>query len=156
VSGQLHAPAALSPRERAPRYALDRRLGRPSAGLDDMQKRKFVTLPGLQLRPLGRPVRSQSLYRQRYRGSNESRTIIIIIIIIIIINDLLWIYSPSVGPWQLFQFINPFILYIVGRTTWMGDQPASRPLLTHRTTQTQNKHGRHHCLEWDSNLRPSV
>jgi hypothetical protein len=31
------------------------------AGLDDVEKRKFFTLPGLKLRPLGRPTRSQSL-----------------------------------------------------------------------------------------------
>jgi hypothetical protein len=41
----------------------------PRAGLDDVEKRKFLTLPGLELRPLGRPARSQSLYRQRYPGS---------------------------------------------------------------------------------------
>jgi hypothetical protein len=35
----------------------------PRAGLDDMEKRKFLTLPGLELRPVGRPARSQSLYR---------------------------------------------------------------------------------------------
>jgi hypothetical protein len=40
------------------------------------------------------------------------------------------------GPWPLLQFLN---LYIVGRTLWTGYQPAARPLLTHRTTQTQNK-----------------
>jgi hypothetical protein len=28
------------------------------AGLDDLKKRKFLTLPGLKLRPLGRPARS--------------------------------------------------------------------------------------------------
>jgi hypothetical protein len=38
----------------------------PRAGLDDVEKRKFLTLPGLELRPLGRPARSQSLYRLRY------------------------------------------------------------------------------------------
>jgi hypothetical protein len=26
------------------------------AGLDDVEKRKFLTLPGLELRPLGRPA----------------------------------------------------------------------------------------------------
>jgi hypothetical protein len=31
------------------------------AGLDDVVKRKFLTLPGLELRPLRRPTRSQSL-----------------------------------------------------------------------------------------------
>jgi hypothetical protein len=41
----------------------------PKACLDDVEKRKFLTLPGLELRPLGRPARSQALYRQRYPGS---------------------------------------------------------------------------------------
>jgi hypothetical protein len=33
------------------------------------EKRKFFTLPGLELRPLGRQARSQALYRLRYPGS---------------------------------------------------------------------------------------
>jgi hypothetical protein len=37
----------------------------PKADLDDMEKRKFLTLPGLELRPPGRPARSQSPYRLR-------------------------------------------------------------------------------------------
>jgi hypothetical protein len=41
----------------------------PRIGLDDVEKRKFFTLPGLKLRPLGRPARNQSLYRLRYPGS---------------------------------------------------------------------------------------
>jgi hypothetical protein len=36
--------------------------------VDDVEKRKFLILPGLELRPLGRPARSQSLYRLRYSG----------------------------------------------------------------------------------------
>jgi hypothetical protein len=32
------------------------------AGLDDVEKRKFLTLPGHEPRPLGRQARSQSLY----------------------------------------------------------------------------------------------
>jgi hypothetical protein len=39
------------------------------AGLDDLENRKLLTLPGLELRPLNRPARSQSLYRLRYPGS---------------------------------------------------------------------------------------
>jgi hypothetical protein len=35
----------------------------PRAGLDDVEKRTFFTLPGLNLRPLCRPARTQSLYR---------------------------------------------------------------------------------------------
>jgi hypothetical protein len=40
----------------------------PRAGLDDVEKRKFLTLRGLELRPLGCPARSQSLYRLSYPG----------------------------------------------------------------------------------------
>jgi hypothetical protein len=42
------------------------------AGLDDLEKRKFLTSTGLELRPLGRPARGQSLYRLRYPGSNNN------------------------------------------------------------------------------------
>jgi hypothetical protein len=30
----------------------------PRAGLGDVEKKKFLTLPGLELRPFGRPARS--------------------------------------------------------------------------------------------------
>jgi hypothetical protein len=43
----------------------------PRAGLDNMEKWKFLTLPGLEPQPLIRPPRSQSLYRLRYPGSPE-------------------------------------------------------------------------------------
>jgi hypothetical protein len=39
------------------------------AGLDDVEKRKFFTLPRLELRPLCRPACSKSLYRLRYTVS---------------------------------------------------------------------------------------
>jgi hypothetical protein len=35
-------------------------------GLNDVKKRKILTLPGLELRFLIRPARRQSLYRLRY------------------------------------------------------------------------------------------
>jgi hypothetical protein len=41
----------------------------PRGCLDDVEKIKFLTLPGLELWPLGRPARSQSLYPLRYPGS---------------------------------------------------------------------------------------
>jgi hypothetical protein len=47
----------------------------PRAGLDDLEKRKFLTLPGLELRPLGRPARSQWLYRLSYPGTRDRRLI---------------------------------------------------------------------------------
>jgi hypothetical protein len=45
--------------------------------------------------------------------------------------------QPFVGPWSLLQF--RILFYTVGKTPWTGDQCVSRPLLTQRTTQTQNK-----------------
>jgi hypothetical protein len=66
--GQLHASAALHP-GKEPLYRLNRRLGDPRAGLDDVENWKFLILLGIELRPLGRPARSQSLYLMRYPGS---------------------------------------------------------------------------------------
>jgi hypothetical protein len=40
----------------------------PTAGLDDVERRKFLPPSGLKLRPLSRPARSQSVYRLRYTG----------------------------------------------------------------------------------------
>jgi hypothetical protein len=72
VSGQLHASAAL-PRERAPNIHCIGGWVDYRAGLEDEEKRKFLILPGLDLRPLGRPARNQSLYRLRYPGSKLSQ-----------------------------------------------------------------------------------
>jgi hypothetical protein len=47
----------------------------PRTGLDVVEKRKFLTLPVLELRPLGRPARSQSLYRLRYPGSHDAKSV---------------------------------------------------------------------------------
>jgi hypothetical protein len=65
MGGQFQAPTALPAEERAPGTHW---IG-PKAGLDDVEKRKFLTLPGLELLPLGRPAHSQSLYRLSYLGS---------------------------------------------------------------------------------------
>jgi hypothetical protein len=49
----------------------------------------------------------------------------------------LWHYSPFVGFWPLFQSL---ILYTIVRSSWMGDQPIARPILTehkqNKRTQT--------------------
>jgi hypothetical protein len=62
-------PVRFTPGERAPGTHWIGGWLDPRAGLDDMEKRKFLTLQGLELRPLGCPVRSQWLYRLRYPGS---------------------------------------------------------------------------------------
>jgi hypothetical protein len=41
----------------------------PRVGLDGMERRKFLTLTGLEIRTLGRPAHSQSLYQVGYPGS---------------------------------------------------------------------------------------
>jgi hypothetical protein len=41
----------------------------PRVGLDDVKKRIFLTLPGIELQTFGRPARSQSLYRLHYPSS---------------------------------------------------------------------------------------
>jgi hypothetical protein len=65
VSGQLHAPAALPPGKITPGIHRTGGWVGPKAGLDEVEERKFLKLPVLELRPLGRLARSQSLYRLR-------------------------------------------------------------------------------------------
>jgi hypothetical protein len=60
-------PGRFTPGERAPdTHWIGGWVG-PRAGLDDVEKRKFLTLPGLEFRPLG----SQSLYQLR----NPNKTV---------------------------------------------------------------------------------
>jgi hypothetical protein len=68
VGGEWSAsrPGSFIPGERAPGTHWIGGWVNPRDGLDDLEKRKFLTLPGLKLRPLGRPARSHSLYRLRY------------------------------------------------------------------------------------------
>jgi hypothetical protein len=51
MSGQLHAPAALPPGERATGTSWIGGWVGPRAGLDDMEKWKFFTLPGRNCEP---------------------------------------------------------------------------------------------------------
>jgi hypothetical protein len=60
VGNELSAsrPSRFTPEERAPSTHWIGGLVDPRAGLDDVEKRKFLTLLGLELRPLGGPVSS--------------------------------------------------------------------------------------------------
>jgi hypothetical protein len=44
----------------------------PRVGLDNVENRKSLTLPGLELRPLDRLAHNQPLYRLRYPTSPNS------------------------------------------------------------------------------------
>jgi hypothetical protein len=70
VGGESSAshPYHFTPEDRAPGTHWTGGWVDPRADLDDVEKRKFLTLPGLELRPLGRPARSQSLYGPCYPG----------------------------------------------------------------------------------------
>jgi hypothetical protein len=45
----------------------------PRTGMDDIEKRKILPLPGHEVGHLGRSARSQSLYRLSYPGSRRNR-----------------------------------------------------------------------------------
>jgi hypothetical protein len=79
MSGQLHAPVALPPEKEPPGP-----IGwvGPRTSVDDVEKREFFTLPGLELGPLGRPARSQSLYRLSYPGSRNLLSIVLMIMVL--------------------------------------------------------------------------
>jgi hypothetical protein len=57
---------------------------------------------------------------------------------------------------DLDHFFSFLILYTGGRTPWTGDQPAARPLPTHRTTQTIYTHKGVHTLSGIRTHDPSV
>jgi hypothetical protein len=59
----------FTPRERAPGTRWIVGVVEARAGLSDVEERKFLTLQVLELRPLGRPAHSQSLYQLRQPGS---------------------------------------------------------------------------------------
>jgi hypothetical protein len=59
-------PGRFTPAERAPGTHWIAGWVDSTAGLDDLEKGKFLTLLGLELRSPGRPARSQSLYRLHY------------------------------------------------------------------------------------------
>jgi hypothetical protein len=62
-------PGRFTPEERAPGTHWIGGWVDPRDGLGYLEKRKFLTTPELELRPLRLPARSQSIYQVRYPGS---------------------------------------------------------------------------------------
>jgi hypothetical protein len=103
-------PRPLYPREKAPGTHCIGGWVSPRAGLGDTKMITFLTLPRLELRPLGRPARSLSLYRLRYPRSSISSVLRYLIFIITVIKELhfekltyessrpLWAYPSSLRP----------------------------------------------------------
>jgi hypothetical protein len=71
VSGQRHAPAALHPRGKNPRYPLDRRLCRLQSRSGRRGYKKNLPLSGIEPRSPDRAARSQTLYCLSYRENTE-------------------------------------------------------------------------------------
>jgi hypothetical protein len=69
VSGKLYDQDALTTGEKATGTNWMGGWVGPRNVLDDVESRKILPRPGLELRPLGR---SQSLYRLRYSGSTSN------------------------------------------------------------------------------------
>jgi hypothetical protein len=64
----------------------------PNAGLDDVEKRKFLTLLRLELLPLGRPTCGQSLYRLHYPGSyRDDFTYVSVTAAVIVRSAIFWV-----------------------------------------------------------------
>jgi hypothetical protein len=71
VVGELSAssPGRFAPRERAPGAHCIGSWVNSRAGVDDVERRQILPVWRLELRSLGRPARSQSLYRLSYPGT---------------------------------------------------------------------------------------
>jgi hypothetical protein len=74
VGGEWSAsrPGHFTPGERVSGMSLTEAWVGPRAGLDYVEMRKLFTLPGLEVRTLGRPAGRQTLYRLSYPGSHTS------------------------------------------------------------------------------------
>jgi hypothetical protein len=68
VSGQLHASALVPSGAKSPWYPLVRTLIGDLDPVRTTWHREMLLLQGLELRPLGSPANSQSIYRLSYRG----------------------------------------------------------------------------------------
>jgi hypothetical protein len=66
MRGQLHAPAALPPRARVPRYSFDRRLGGHKSRSGSCGEQENLSLPEIESGP------SRLLYRRKVFKSNNS------------------------------------------------------------------------------------
>jgi hypothetical protein len=84
------------------------------AELNAMKKRKFLTLLGLELRPLDRPARSQSLYQLRYQVQfNTGRNVVNLCLVLCVTNNFTFlgeICSSAVRAGIKIMFVTESIL----------------------------------------------
>jgi hypothetical protein len=103
-------PGRFTPRERAPGAHWIWGLVGHGTGLDEVEK--ILSLPGLELRPLGRLANTQSLYRVRYRGqllsdtagpATDTTSFLLLLIVIFVL-----LHVALASPWG----------YVSGRVKW--------------------------------------
>jgi hypothetical protein len=67
----------------------------PRTGLENMKKKKFLPLPGLELRLFGRPARRQSLYRL---------LLVVILVVVVVVVVVVAAMGTTVGGTEEIQF----------------------------------------------------
>jgi hypothetical protein len=87
----------------------------PRAGLDDVEKRQFLSLPGLEFRPLGLPARSQSLCRL---SVSESESVRVRVTLQLTVSQSVYLgVEPNLGllTRDIFFFLKVTVLSYLGR-----------------------------------------
>jgi hypothetical protein len=98
MNAQLHALAVLHQGEEPPdTHQIGGWVG-PRTSLDDLENRKLLIPPGLELRPLGHPVPNQSLYRLRYLGSSSLVSILFIYYILLLLLFIIFLHPSKFVP----------------------------------------------------------
>jgi hypothetical protein len=110
----------------------------PRTGLDHIENRKFFPLPGLELRSLNRPARSQSLYRLRCPGSPLMK------------HNRLKLNSP-VRRYQSFARISCFHL----QDKWMQCESLKMSAATYQTIRCTTEFTELLCAYYSRALRPT-
>jgi hypothetical protein len=120
-------PSRFTPGERTPGTNWIGGWVGPRAGLDDVEKRKLLTLPGLEIRTLGCPARNQSLYRLRYPDSWATHVYNIIFSLLSLFKrmkvGLCDLHSVCISP--LINFWTPGPIFMKLRTFIMASEPVS-------------------------------
>jgi hypothetical protein len=130
VSCQLHAPAALPSGGGGPGTHWVGWVD-PRAILDNAEKRKFLTLPGLEVQPLGHPAHSQSLYWLCYPDSHHCQSKVLLcigyeVLTVVVMSSVFWdivLCSLMKGNWH---FGGIYYLHIQGWNKLRKESPSGR------------------------------
>jgi hypothetical protein len=87
MSGQLHAPAALPPgKEPTGTHWIESWMD-PRTGLDDVERRKILPLPGLEIQPVASPYTACAIPAPKfniiytYTHTNDAKQIVLMLLL---------------------------------------------------------------------------